>query len=90
MRSVQRPRNAEVVMKPLKPLAVGAAVVVCLGLSACAGSMGRNGISRSEPLGREIDLGKVVAVNQWAERRGATVVWVNYPVRQSRDRPSGG
>ena len=74
----------------MKVLAMSAAVVVCLGLSACADSMGRNGIYRSEPLGREIDVGKVIAVNQWAERKGAIVVWVNYPVRPSRDRPTGG
>lgn len=74
----------------MKVLAVSAAVVVCLGLSACAGSMGRSGMSRSEPLGREIDVGKMVAVNQWAERKGATVLWVNYPVRPSRATPAGG
>ena len=74
----------------MKPLVVGAAVVVCLGLSACAGSMGRNGISRSEPLRFEIDAGKVAAVNQWAERKGATVIWINYPVLPVGGRSRGG
>ena len=74
----------------MKVLAVSAAVAVCLGLSACAGSMGRNGISRGEPLGREIDVGKMAAVNQWAERKGATVLWVHFPVRPSRATPTGG
>jgi len=26
-----------------------------------------------------VDMGKVVAVNQWAETKGAKVVWINYP-----------
>jgi hypothetical protein len=73
----------------MKPLTVGASVVVCLWLSACAGMSG-NRISRSEPVGRVIDAGKVVAVNQWAQRKGATVIWINYPIRSSRDKFAGG
>ncbi|GAA0715015.1 hypothetical protein [Dokdonella soli] len=72
----------------MKWLAIGAAAAVSLGLSACAGSAGRNGIARSGSMDSDIDYGKVVAVNQWAERRHATVVWVNYPTRRS-PRPSG-
>ena len=26
-----------------------------------------------------VDIGKIAAVNQWAEQRGARVMWVNYP-----------
>ena len=37
-----------------------------------------------------IDYGKVIAVNQWAERKGALVVWVNYPTRPVRNKPTGG
>jgi hypothetical protein len=77
----------------MKVLAISATCVICLGLSACAGSAGRNGMTRSGPgpLSEEnIDYGKVVAVNRWALRRGATVVWVNYPVRVVHPRNDDG
>jgi hypothetical protein len=72
--------EAEVVMRSL---AIGMAVLLCMGLSACAGSGGRNGVARSSYDG-DIDYGKVIAVNQWALRRHATVMWVNYPTRPER------
>lgn len=74
----------------MKALAAGAAIAICLGLSACAGSAGSNGVSRSEPFGRDVDYVKIDAVTQWAHQRGATVVWLNYPVRQPRARPDQG
>ena len=58
----------------MKALAAGAAIAICLGLSACAGSAGPNGVSRSEPFGRDVDYVKIDAVTQWAHQRGATVV----------------
>lgn len=65
-------------------------VAICLALSACAGGMQRNGIVRIEPRGSQVDYVKVLAVNQWAERRGASVIWVNYPVRLKRARDTEG
>jgi hypothetical protein len=36
-------------------------------------------MARGSSIDRDVDYGKVVAVNEWALRRHATVVWVNYP-----------
>jgi hypothetical protein len=63
---------------------MGVAVLLCLGLTACAGSHGRNGVARASSYDGDIDYGKVIAVNQWALRRHATVVWINYPTRPER------
>ena len=43
----------------------------------------RQGVARTSYDG-DIDYGKVIAVNQWALRRHATVMWVNYPTRPER------
>ncbi|HEU4665445.1 MAG TPA: hypothetical protein VFS55_15555 [Dokdonella sp.] len=67
----------------MRSLAIGLVVLLALGLSACAGSDGRNGVARRSYDG-DIDYGKVIAVNQWALRRHATVMWVNYPTRPAR------
>ena len=67
----------------MKYLAIGASVALCFALSACAGGMGQNGISRSGAAGDGVDAGKVAAVNQWAQQKGATVIWMNYPSRAS-------
>jgi hypothetical protein len=48
-----------------------AATSVLLMLSACATS--------PRPLSQVADTGKVTAVDQWAEQKHATVVWVNTP-----------
>jgi hypothetical protein len=63
----------------MKSLAAGLAILGTLALSACAGTSGPNGIARDSNVGAQVDVGKVVAVNQWALRRGAHVVWINYP-----------
>ncbi|HEY0231380.1 MAG TPA: hypothetical protein VGC55_09015 [Dokdonella sp.] len=68
----------------MKSLAIGAAILVCLGLSACAGTPQRVERGRDGAMVSDVDAGKIAAVNQWAWQRGATVVWVNYP----RPRPS--
>jgi hypothetical protein len=31
----------------------------------------------------DVDVGKVVAVNEWALNRHATVMWVNYPKKSA-------
>lgn len=73
----------------MKSLAISAAVVICLGISACAGTAGRQGVTRNEPLSK-VDYGKVLTVNQWAVKRGATVVWINYPTRLANSKPNDG
>ena len=62
----------------MKSLAISLAVLSCLALSACAGTSGRNGIVK-------LDQGKILAVNAWAQQRGAHVTWVNYPTLAKRD-----
>jgi hypothetical protein len=34
---------------------------------------------RSSQYGPNVDVDKVVTINQWALNRGAIVMWVNYP-----------
>lgn len=64
--------------------ATGAAVVLCLAVSACAGTSGSNGMTRGmSGMDADVDYGKVVAVNDWAVKRHATVVWVNYPKKSA-------
>jgi hypothetical protein len=48
-----------------------AAASILLMLSACATS--------PRPLSQVADTGKVTAVDQWAEAKHATVVWVHTP-----------
>ena len=50
---------------------------VLLLLSACA--------TAPRPLSQVADTGKVTAVDQWAETKHATVVWVNTPRTTPRD-----
>jgi hypothetical protein len=74
----------------MKAFAIGAAVVMCLGVSACAGVATRSPAARGGPLGADVDYGKVIAVNEWAQRRGATLMWVHYPKLPPEGRPNGG
>jgi hypothetical protein len=69
--------DAEGTMRTLA--AGGAIVVLSLAVSACAGTGGSNGLTRGSAMDDDIDVGKVVTVNDWAVRRHASVVWVNYP-----------
>lgn len=48
-----------------------------LVLGGCASIGGAQ--HANNPFGSEVDVGKVVAVNQWAETKGARVMWINYP-----------
>jgi hypothetical protein len=74
----------------MKMLAVGAALVVCLGLSACAGTANNARLVHEPSMYDNVDYGKIVTVNQWALKRGATVVWINYPRVNAHGRPSDG
>ena len=65
----------------MRTLAVGTAIVLCLAVSACAGTGGRNGMTHEDRFDSDVDVGKVVTVNQWASHRHASVVWVNYPTK---------
>jgi hypothetical protein len=49
------------------------ATAVLLMLGACASPASRRDTATAT------DAGKVVAVDQWAKRKHATVVWVHYP-----------
>lgn len=68
----------------MKSLAAGLAILGTLALSACASTSGPNGIVRESNIGAPVDVGKVVTVNQWAQQRGARVVWINYPTIAER------
>lgn len=63
------------------------AMLLCLGVSACAGTTGNT--RNNNAAGTDIDYGKVLAVNQWAARRHATVVWIQYPVRRDKAHNDG-
>ena len=74
----------------MRTLAMGAAIVLCLAVSACAGTAGGNGIARESKMDSDIDVGKVVAVNEWAVNRHATVVWINYPKKPTHLKDDSG
>jgi hypothetical protein len=65
----------------MRTLAVGTAIVLCLAVSACAGTGGKNSVTHQDRMDNDVDVGKVVTVNQWAVHRHASVVWVNYPTK---------
>lgn len=55
-------------------------LLVLAGAALAMGGCAAIGGSRATSYyGSDVDIGKVIAVNQWAETKGATVVWVNYP-----------
>jgi hypothetical protein len=73
----------------MRTLAMTGTMVLCLAVSACAGTGGANGLGRSDKMDGELDVGKVVTVNQWATHRHATVMWVNYPVKPQERNTQG-
>jgi hypothetical protein len=42
-------------------------------------------VEREQMQNSDVDWGAVVAVNQWAERRGATLRWIHYPTTRKHD-----
>lgn len=68
----------------MRMLATSVAVVLCLAVSACAGTSGPNGMARGmSSMDAQVDYGKVLAVNEWAVKRHATVMWINYPKKSA-------
>lgn len=65
--------------------ALYAATLVALSaLAGCAGETTRpQNLSSLYP--GDVDWEKVVSVNQWAERKGAKVMWVNMPRKAATD-----
>lgn len=59
-------------------------------VSACAGPATRAHPERDLSLGPDADYGKILAVDQWALRKGANMVWVHYPKRPARERQARG
>jgi hypothetical protein len=47
-------------------------------------------MARGSSMDDDIDVGKVVAINQWAVRRHASVVWINYPKKPAHLKDSSG
>jgi starvation-inducible outer membrane lipoprotein len=64
-------REEDVMTRLARFIPLLAAASVLLMLSACATS--------PRPLSQVADTGKVTAVDQWAETKHATVVWVHTP-----------
>jgi len=57
-------------------------------MAGCAGTRGGTiSMSSAALASDDVDAEKVATVNQWAQTHGATVVWINYPVRPH---PRGG
>jgi hypothetical protein len=57
------------------------AVVLSMGLSACAGTVivHSDSASKTSLTRIEIDVDKVATVNRWALDHGNKVIWINYP-----------
>lgn len=59
-------------------------LAVIVGLSGCASAGAPRHWSQADP-NDDFDAGKVAAVTQWAQTRGATVVWLHYPTKRRTD-----
>jgi len=58
-------------------------LAVIVVLSGCTAGAPRHR-SQTDP-NDDFDAGKVAAVTQWAQTRGATVVWLHYPTKPRTD-----
>lgn len=74
----------------MKMFAIGAGLVLCLGLTACAGTASNSRLAHHQSMYDDVDYSKIITVNQWALKRGATVVWINYPTTSARTKPTDG
>ena len=68
----------------MKRIAIGLIVSLSLVVSACATSAG-SGTRAGSKYGDELDQGKIIAVNRWAEMKGARVLWINLPQKTRLD-----
>ena len=57
-----------------------ATLLICASLGACASAGGQRTVAAANP-NDDYDAGKVATVTQWAQERGATVVWIHYPTK---------
>jgi hypothetical protein len=74
----------------MRTLALAAAIVGCLAMSACAGT-GNSGLVRGDSrMDNDIDANKVLTINEWAMRRHASVMWVNYPKKSAHQKETDG
>jgi hypothetical protein len=57
------------------------AVVLSMGLSACAGTTNvhPDSASKTSLTSHDIDMDKVATVNRWAFNHGHKLIWINYP-----------
>lgn len=60
------------------------------GTAACSGTAGSGANVRPVTSGVEVDYIKMITVNQWAHQRGATVLWINYPMLPEHRSPADG
>lgn len=74
----------------MKSMAIGGMCAISMVLSACAATPHKTGLAHRQSMDASLDVVKVVSVNQWASARGATVVWLNYPTRNTHAKPSDG
>lgn len=69
---------------------VFAVSLLMLALGACATTTGRPQREAirdyDQAYYRPLDAEKVAAVNIWAEKRGAKVLWINYPTKPEHDK----
>ena len=56
-------------------------VIGTLALGACAGVQTGPSRSKTATPGVDTDTVKVASVNQWAQDRHATVVWLHFPTK---------
>lgn len=68
---------------------LAAALAMSLVLGACASTGAVRHRAQANP-NDDFDAGKVATVTQWAERRGATVVWIHYPTKHRAGNDDGG
>jgi len=74
----------------MKSTGMGVVCAISLGLCACAATTPRSGLVHQRSMDDNLDVVKVISVNKWAQTRGATVVWLNYPTRNMRAKPTDG
>jgi hypothetical protein len=65
----------------------GVLVLAGVFLAGCSGPAIRHQ-AQVDP-NDDFDASKVATVTQWAQARGATVVWMHYPIKRRNDNDGG-